>query len=76
VRAVHDFGAGDTLEIARPEGPPVMVPFTRAIVPSVDLAAGRLVVDPPPGLLDEPERTRPRREREAKRELKREKESA
>jgi 16S rRNA processing protein RimM len=68
VRAVHDFGAGDTLEIARTEGPPVMVPFTRAIVPSVDLAAGRLVVDPPPGLLDEPERTRPRREREAKRE--------
>ena len=76
VRAVHDFGAGDTLEIARTEGPPVMVPFTRAIVPSVDLAAGRLVVDPPPGLLDEPERARPRREREAKREPKREKESA
>jgi len=76
VRAVHDFGAGDTLEIARTEGPPVMVPFTRAIVPSVELAAGRLVVDPPPGLLDEPERARPRREREAKREPKREKESA
>ena len=76
VRAVHDFGAGDTLEIARTEGPPVMVPFTRAIVPSVELAAGRLVVDPPPGLLDEPERARPRRERETKREPKREKESA
>ncbi len=54
VRAVHDFGAGDTLEIERPEGPPAMVPFTRAIVPIVDLAAGRLVLDPPPGLLDEP----------------------
>jgi 16S rRNA processing protein RimM len=64
VRAVHDFGAGDTLEIARPEGPPVVVPFTRAVVPSVDLAAGRLVVDPPPGLLDGPERARPRREKE------------
>jgi len=68
VRTVHDFGAGDTLEIDRPEGPPVMVPFTRAIVPSVDLAAGRLVVDPPPGLLDEPERARPKREREPKRQ--------
>jgi 16S rRNA processing protein RimM len=68
VRAVHDFGAGDTLEIDRPEGPPVMVPFTRAIVPSVDLAAGRLVVDPPPGLLDGPERARPKREREPKRQ--------
>ena len=52
VSAVHDFGAGDTLEIQRPEGPPAMVPFTRAVVPIVDLAAGRLVVDPPPGLID------------------------
>lgn len=53
VRAIHDFGAGDTLELARPEGPPVMVPFTRAVVPIVDLAEGRLVLDPPPGLLDD-----------------------
>ena len=55
VRAIHDFGAGDTLELARPGAPPVMVPFTRAVVPSVELAAGRLVLDPPPGLLDEKE---------------------
>ncbi len=55
VRAIHDFGAGDTLELARAGMPPVMVPFTRAIVPKVDLAAGRLVLDPPPGLLDEGE---------------------
>ena len=54
VQAIHDFGAGDTLEIARPEGPPAMVPFTRRVVPIVDLAAGRLVVDPPPGLIDPP----------------------
>ena len=54
VRAVHDFGAGDMLEIARPMGPPVVVPFTRAIVPVIDFAAGRLVVDPPAGLLDGP----------------------
>jgi 16S rRNA processing protein RimM len=52
VRAVHDFGAGDTLEIAPAAGPPVMVPFTRAIVPVVDLTAGRLVLDPPPGLIE------------------------
>jgi 16S rRNA processing protein RimM len=52
VRAVHDFGAGDTLEIERAEAPPAMVPFTRAVVPIVDLDAGRLVVEPPPGLLD------------------------
>lgn len=53
VRAVHDFGAGDTLEIAREGAPPAMVPFTRAIVPIVDLEAGRLVVEPPPGLIDD-----------------------
>jgi 16S rRNA processing protein RimM len=53
VRAIHDFGAGDTLELARPGASPVMVPFTRAVVPSIELAAGRLVLDPPPGLLDE-----------------------
>jgi len=39
--------------LTRPGAPAVMVPFTRAIVPSVELAAGRLVLDPPPGLLDE-----------------------
>jgi len=55
VRAIHDFGAGDTLELARLGAPPVMVPFTRAVVPSIELAAGRLVLDPPPGLLDENE---------------------
>jgi 16S rRNA processing protein RimM len=55
VRAIHDFGAGDTLELTRPGAPPVMVPFTRAVVPSVELDAGRLVLDPPPGLLDENE---------------------
>ena len=54
VRAIHDFGAGDTLEVTRPGAPPVMVPFTRAVVPIVEPAAGRLVLDPPPGLLDEP----------------------
>jgi 16S rRNA processing protein RimM len=53
VRAVHDFGAGDTLEIERPGAPPAMVPFTRAIVPIVEIEAGRLVVDPPPGLIDD-----------------------
>ena len=40
VRAVHDFGAGDTLEIGRPEAPPLVVPFTRAVVPVVDIAGG------------------------------------
>jgi 16S rRNA processing protein RimM len=38
----------------RPSGNPILVPFVAAIVPEVDVAAGRLVIDPPPGLLDLP----------------------
>lgn len=56
VVAVHDFGAGDVIEIARDEGQPVLVPFTRAAVPVVDIAGGRVVVDPPDGLFDAPRR--------------------
>jgi 16S rRNA processing protein RimM len=46
VAAVHDYGAGVSLEIER-DGPALLVPFTRACVPEIDLAAGRLVVVPP-----------------------------
>jgi 16S rRNA processing protein RimM len=51
VRAIYGFGAGDSIEIARPGAAPLLVPFTRAAVPVVDLAHGRIVVDPPEGLL-------------------------
>ncbi len=53
VHAVHDHGAGDLLELRPKGGAPVLVPFTKAIVPTVDLTARRLVIDPPPGLLDD-----------------------
>jgi 16S rRNA processing protein RimM len=43
VSVVHDYGAGTSLEIVGP-GVPLIVPFTAACVPSVDIAAGRLVV--------------------------------
>ena len=36
----------------RRRGADMLVPFVAAIVPAVDIAAGRLVIDPPPGLLD------------------------
>jgi 16S rRNA processing protein RimM len=49
VRAIHNHGAGDILEIAG-DGGTRLVPFTRAAVPTVDLAAGRIVADPPEGL--------------------------
>jgi 16S rRNA processing protein RimM len=51
VRAVHDHGAGDLLEIHGPGlNSTVLVPFTREAVPTVDLVAGRIVSDPPEGL--------------------------
>ncbi len=46
VATVHDYGAGVSLEIAG-QGAPLLVPFTRACVPDVDLAAGQVVVVPP-----------------------------
>ena len=46
VAIVHDYGAGPSLEIAR-AGQPLLVPFTRACVPEVDLAARRVVVVAP-----------------------------
>ena len=47
VSVVHDYGAGASLEIVRPGAPPLLVPFTAACVPAVDIAAGRLVAVPP-----------------------------
>ncbi|MEL7000129.1 MAG: ribosome maturation factor RimM [Pseudomonadota bacterium] len=44
VRAVHDFGAGDVLDIVG-GSKPLMLPFTRSAVPTVDLTLGRLVAD-------------------------------
>jgi 16S rRNA processing protein RimM len=51
VRAVHNHGAGDILEIFAPgRRQALLLPFTRAAVPTVDLAAGRIVADPPEDL--------------------------
>jgi len=32
----------------------ILVPFVAAMVPTVDLEAGRVVIDPPPGLIEDP----------------------
>jgi 16S rRNA processing protein RimM len=44
VTAIHNFGAGDIIEIAPPHGPTMLLPFTNAVVPTVDLAGGRVVI--------------------------------
>jgi len=45
--AVPNYGAGDLLEIAPPAGLTLLIPFTRAAVPEIDLVAGKVVVVPP-----------------------------
>jgi 16S rRNA processing protein RimM len=58
VCGVVEYGAGPLLEIERPGEPggkkkTALAPFTKGVLVSVDLAAGRIVLDPPIGLLDE-----------------------
>jgi len=51
VLAIHNHGAGDLLELGGPGlKQSLVVPFTLAVVPAVDLAARRLIVDLPEGL--------------------------
>src|SRR6201989_1463939 len=47
VVAIHNFGAGDIIEIAPPHGQTMLLPFTNAVVPTVDLAGGRVVIELP-----------------------------
>src|SRR3979411_506965 len=47
VLAIHNFGAGNIIEIAPPSGPTMLLPFTNAVVPTVDLAGGRVVIELP-----------------------------
>lgn len=51
VAALYDYGAGDLVEIALDAGgAPLVLPFTRAAAPEIDLDAGLMRVDPPVGL--------------------------
>ena len=47
VVAIHNFGAGDIIEIVPLHGPTLLLPFTDAVVPTVDIAGGRVVIDQP-----------------------------
>jgi 16S rRNA processing protein RimM len=48
VIAIHNHGAGDIIEISSTRHKSaLLLPFTKAIVPNVDLSAGRLIVDLP-----------------------------
>jgi 16S rRNA processing protein RimM len=54
VIALHDYGAGVSVEISRERAGSLLVPFTTACVPEVNIAAGRMIVTPP-AEIDAPE---------------------
>jgi 16S rRNA processing protein RimM len=54
--AVRNFGAGDILEIAPAQGgETLLLPFTKSVVPTVDISAGRVIVEPPAEVGDDEE---------------------
>jgi 16S rRNA processing protein RimM len=58
VVAIHNFGAGDILEIAPPQGATMLLPFTNAVVPTVDISGGRVLIELPQEIEgDSPEAT-------------------
>lgn len=70
VLAIHNFGAGDIIEIAPPKGTTLLLPFSNAVVPEVDLAGGRVVIALPQEIEgddqdDDPSTRRPRLVRKA-----------
>jgi len=57
VLAVHNFGAGDLIEIQPSAGGNTLLfPFSEAVVPEVNLKAGRIVVVPPTEIIADPDR--------------------
>ena len=55
VIAIYNFGAGDIMEIAPPQGATMLLPFTNAVVPTVDLKAGRVMIELPDEIESEDE---------------------
>ena len=50
VRGIHNFGAGDMVEIKAPDGTTSFVAFTKGSVPVVDIAGKRIVIASPGGV--------------------------
>lgn len=71
VKTMNNFGAGEVMEIELEAGGSAMIPFTKSAVPLVDLAAARIVADPPSGLMPAPKteksvsKKRPKRKRQS-----------
>jgi len=47
VRAIHNFGAGDIIELERAGGGTEFIPFNSSVTREIDVAKGRIVIEPP-----------------------------
>jgi 16S rRNA processing protein RimM len=52
IAAIHDFGAGNVVEILPPQGASIMLPFGGAVLVAIEPDKGQVVLAPPDGLLD------------------------
>jgi 16S rRNA processing protein RimM len=52
VTALYNFGAGDVMEVTMPDGRTELVPFSDAAIDRVDMAAGKVWINPLPGLFE------------------------
>jgi 16S rRNA processing protein RimM len=53
VITVVNYGAGDLIDIETPDGRSVLMPFTKAFAPRIDIAAKRIEAQPPAGLFED-----------------------
>lgn len=53
VSGVITGSAQDLLEVTKPDGRDFLIPFVKVLVPQVDISGGKIVIDPPGGLIDE-----------------------
>ena len=47
VASIHNFGAGDVIELVRDDGDEVFLPFTREVAREIDIEGGRIVIAAP-----------------------------
>jgi 16S rRNA processing protein RimM len=52
VKEVLETGANEVLIVVRPEGGEVLIPMIKDVVKQLDIAAGVVVIDPLPGMLE------------------------
>ena len=67
VTAVDNFGGGDVMEIEEENGKAVMVPFNPSVIAKVDLAGGKVTLNPVPGLFEDAENLDEERDEENER---------